>query len=174
MKIIFLILKKKNYLFYQTLTLDEPNKQAPKIVKKLPKKVKPKDGEVTKLEVKVKGKPKPKVKWLKQGEEIIPSEEYQIENFEDGTSILIINDLYPDDSGEITFEAYNPLGVAITTTELMVEEGNVLSIKFLIFLFFCLYNNNILERLQLFFIFLSYYFPQYKKLSFKKKKTIFL
>lgn len=81
---------------------------------------------MTKLEVKVKGIPKPEIKWLKQGVEIIPSEEYQIENFEDGTSILVINEVYPDDTGEITFEAHNALGVAFTTTELVVEEGRLL------------------------------------------------
>lgn len=60
---------------------------------------------------------------MKQGEEIIASEEYQIENFEDGTSILVINDVYPDDAGVFTFEATNPLGVAVARTELVIEEG---------------------------------------------------
>lgn len=75
--------------------------------------------------MKVKGKPKPKVRWLKQGEEIIPSEEYQIENFEDGTSVLVINDVYPDDTGKITFEALNDFGVAVTSTELVVEQEGI-------------------------------------------------
>lgn len=90
----------------------------------------------------MKGKPKPKVKWLKEGEEIFPSEEYQIENFEDGTSVLIINDLYPDDTGTITFEAFNSLGVAITTTELIVEEGIIkISLnEFLLNYFYLLFN----------------------------------
>lgn len=83
--------------------------------------MKPEDGKPTKLEVKVAGRPKPKVRWLRHGEEITPSEEYQIENFEDGTSILFINNVYPDDTGSITFEAHNALGVAVTTTELSVK-----------------------------------------------------
>lgn len=94
---------------------------APKIIKELPKVVETKDKQLTKLEVKVVGQPKPTIKWLKAGEEIIPSEDFQIFNFEDGTSVLVINDVYPDDAGEITFEAYNALGVAVTTTELRVE-----------------------------------------------------
>lgn len=94
---------------------------APKILKDLPEQTIPKPGEVTKLEVKVTGKPKPKVKWFKEKELIQPSEEYQIEEFDDGTSVLVINNVYPDDQGEITFEAHNPLGVAVTTTELSVE-----------------------------------------------------
>ena len=75
---------------------------------------------MVKFEVKVVGKPKPTTQWLKQGEEIIASDEFQIENFEDGTSILIINDVYPDDTGEIKFVAFNSLGVAETTTHFVV------------------------------------------------------
>lgn len=106
---------------HQTLSIDEPSESAPKITRKLPKVTKPKDNELLKLEVKVEGQPKPDVKWFKQGEELFPSEEYQIENLEDGTSILFINNVYEDDTGEITFEAHNALGVAVTTTELSVE-----------------------------------------------------
>lgn len=63
----------------------------------------------------------PKGKWLKQGEEITPSHEFMIENFEDGTSVLTISEVYPDDTGEIVYEAHNPLGVAVTSAELVVE-----------------------------------------------------
>ena len=78
---------------------------------------------MVKFEVKVVGEPKPSVKWLKQGEEILPSDEFQIENLKDGTSILIINDVYPDDAGVIKFEAFNSLGVAETVSQFIVEEG---------------------------------------------------
>lgn len=71
----------------------------------------------------MKGKPKPENKWFKQGLEIQPSKEFQIEEFEDGTSILTITETYPDDTGEIVFEAHNSLGVSTTTTYLSVE-GN--------------------------------------------------
>ena len=74
-----------------------------------------------KFEVKVVGHPKPQVKWLKAGEEIMPSDEFQIENLDDGTSILIINDVYPDDTGEIKFEAFNSVGIAETITQFIVE-----------------------------------------------------
>lgn len=77
------------------------------------------------LEVKVKGKPKPEGKWYKQGVEIVSSQEFQIEEFEDGTSVLTIAETFPDDTGEIVFEAHNPLGVSTTTTYLSVE-GNIL------------------------------------------------
>lgn len=81
------------------------------------------------LEVQAVGKPKPTIKWLKHGEEIIPSNEFVIENFEDGTSVLTISEIYPDDTGEITFEAHNSLGVAVTVTELTVEEGKDFELK---------------------------------------------
>ncbi|EDW33137.1 GL24635 [Drosophila persimilis] len=105
-------------LLDRTLSIDE---QAPKIIKKLPEKIEPKEGEQPKLEVKVIGRPKPKVKWLRDDEQIFASEEYQIENFDDGTSVLVINNVYPDDWGTISFEAYNPLGVAVTTALFSVE-----------------------------------------------------
>lgn len=73
----------------------------------------------------MKGKPKPEGKWYKQGVEIVSSQEFQIEEFEDGTSVLTIAETYPDDTGEIVFEAHNPLGVSTTMTYLTVE-GNVL------------------------------------------------
>jgi hypothetical protein len=107
---------------------------APKIVKELPRVSVSQDKEMMKFEVKVIGHPKPQVKWTKHGEEIVASDEFQIENLEDGTSILIINDVYPDDTGEIKFEAYNVVGVAETTTKFEVVEGK--SAAFKVFTFF--------------------------------------
>lgn len=120
----------QHVFFPQTLSdLDSDTDTAPKIVKELPKVVETKDGHVTKLEVKVTGKPKPVGKWLKQGQEIVSSNEFIIENLDDGTSILTISEVYPDDTGDITYEAHNPLGVAVTTTQLVVEsvEGKLTS-----------------------------------------------
>ena len=122
------------------------------------------------------GKPKPKVKWLRDNEEIFASEEYQIENFEDGTSVLVINNIYPDDVGTISFEAHNPLGVAVTTALLTVNEGiNILHDKLwynlkksLIFLFSNNNNNNNEYYNQILFaaftgnnFLIKTYFPKY-------------
>nr|CAH7752790.1 unnamed protein product [Callosobruchus chinensis] len=101
--------------------VSDTEETAPKIIKKLPEVVTTKDGDVTRLEVIAVGKPKPQGKWLKHGEEIIPSNEFIIENLEDGISILTITEAYPDDTGDIVYEAHNPLGVAVTTTQLLVE-----------------------------------------------------
>lgn len=81
------------------------------------------------MEVQVTGKPKPEGKWLKQGEEIVPSSEFIIENYDDGTSVLTISEVYPDDTGDITYEAQNSLGVAVTTTQLLVETTEGMWIK---------------------------------------------
>lgn len=106
---------------------------APKIVKELPKMTISQDKQMVKFEVKVVGIPRPEVKWLKQGEEIVPSDEFQIENLEDGTSILIINDVYPDDTGVIKFEAFNSVGVAETNTQFIVEGTSSILIPQIIF-----------------------------------------
>lgn len=76
--------------------------------------------------------PKPQIRWLKQGTEIIQSQEYQIEELDDGTSILIIPEVYQDDTGEIKFEAYNSLGVTSTIAALSVESEwwNIILFKF--------------------------------------------
>ncbi|XP_031367951.1 titin isoform X4 [Apis dorsata] len=105
----------------ETPLFDTDEESAPEIVKKLPQLIPTKVGELTRLEVKVKGKPKPEGKWYKQGVEIVPSQEFLIEEFEDGTSVLTIAETYPDDMGEIVFEVHNPLGVSTTTTYLSVE-----------------------------------------------------
>lgn len=67
------------------------------------------------------GKPKPKVRWYKQGIEVLPSKDFQVEEYEDGTSVLTIPEVFPDDTGEITCVAENEFGVATTSTELVVE-----------------------------------------------------
>lgn len=81
------------------------------------------------FEAKAIGMPKPEIRWLKQGVEIVQSQEYQIEEIEDGTSILIIPEVYQDDMGDIVFEAYNALGVTSTTAALSVESkfNNIIS-----------------------------------------------
>lgn len=103
-----------------------------------------KEGSVTTLEVKVIGKPKPEVKWLREDEEIIPSEEYEIENKPDGTSVLVIKNINPEDTGKITFEAHNSVGVAETETELIVEGICFLSRNFPLFFVFTNASFNLL------------------------------
>lgn len=107
--------------FIQTVSIEEDTLVAPKIVKKLPKVVQTKEGDRTTLEVKAIGKPMPTPKWLKANEEIIPSDEYLIENYPDGTSLLTITNVQPELIDQITFEAVSVAGTAKTTTKLQVE-----------------------------------------------------
>lgn len=65
----------------------------------------------------------PTLKWLKANEEIIPSDDYLIENYPDGTSVLTITNVQSKDIDKITFEAISQAGVAKTTTKLQVVEG---------------------------------------------------
>lgn len=102
---------------------------APKIIKKLPKVVQTQVGETATLEVQAIGKPKPTPKWLKADEEIIPSDEYLIENYPDGTSVLTVTDVQPGDVDQITFEAVNSVGTAKTVTKLQVEGILILKIR---------------------------------------------
>lgn len=86
--------------------------------------------------------PKPQIRWLKQGIEIKQSHEYQIEELEDGTSILIIPEVYQDDTGEIVFEAYNPLGVTSTIAALSVESESYYETHYFVLVFFLRYYGN--------------------------------
>lgn len=110
---------------------------APQIVKELPKAVHTNVGEITILEAKAFGKPKPQTKWLKGDVEIHESKEYHIEEYPDGTSILTIKSFEPEQISEITFEASNPLGVAETVAEIRVEGifVIVMNVQFFFFLF---------------------------------------
>lgn len=101
--------------------MEEDTMVAPEIVKKLPETVHTRPGETIKLEVKAVGKPKPTPKWCIANEEIIPSENYYIENYPDGRSVLIISNAQPEIVNSISFAAVSPLGIAKTVTELRVE-----------------------------------------------------
>lgn len=87
--------------------------------------------------------PKPQIRWLKQGIEIKQSHEYQIEELEDGTSILIIPEVYQDDTGEIVFEACNPLGITSTIAALSVESKPYYKTPNFEISAFCTYTHNV-------------------------------
>lgn len=74
---------------------------------------------VKRLVVRVKGTPKPAIRWRENGVEIIPNEEFEIEELDDETSILIVKKRLTDTVREITCEAVNEYGTAITKTLLI-------------------------------------------------------
>lgn len=71
---------------------------------------------VKRLIVRVKGTPKPVIRWWENGVEIISNEEFEIEERDDEISILTIKKRLTDTVREITCEAVNEYGTAITKT----------------------------------------------------------
>lgn len=71
---------------------------------------------VKRLIVRVRGTPKPEIRWCENGVEIIPNEEFEIEEHDEETSILTIKRSQSDTIREITCEAVNEYGTAITKT----------------------------------------------------------
>lgn len=92
------------------------------------------------MTVKVDGVPKPTVSWYKDGLEIQSCPEFQIEEFEDGTCTLTVPQVFPDDNGEITVQAYNDLGVATTSTALEVIGNFYAVIPIICSAYLLLYN----------------------------------
>lgn len=74
------------------------------------------------LVVKVKGTPKPKTYWYENGIEITPSEEFEIEEQNEGVSVLTVKKKPTENVREITCEATNEYGTATTRT--LIIPGN--------------------------------------------------
>ena len=70
--------------------------------------------------MKVESYPRSTVFWYLNGKEIQPSKEFGIDNLEDGTSILTLSEVFPDDAGELMCEAHNDKGVVTTIAHLNV------------------------------------------------------
>uniref|UniRef100_A0A8R1DN92 Ig-like domain-containing protein n=1 Tax=Caenorhabditis japonica TaxID=281687 RepID=A0A8R1DN92_CAEJA len=79
-------------------------------------------GETAVLEGKVSGKPKPTVKWYKNGEELKPSDRVKIENLDDGTQRLTVSKTEMSDMAEYRCEASNEFGDVWSDVTLTVKE----------------------------------------------------
>lgn len=66
--------------------------------------------------VRVKGSPKPTIRWYKNGVEIMPNEEFEIEEEDEEVSILTIRKRLTENVQEIICEAINEYGTATTKT----------------------------------------------------------
>lgn len=64
--------------------------------------------------------PKATVFWYLNGKELEPSKEFGIDHLEDGTSILTLAEVYPDDAGELMCEAHNDKGVVTSVVQLNI------------------------------------------------------
>jgi hypothetical protein len=52
--------------------------------------------------------------------ELNPSKDFEIDHLEDGTCILSLGEVFPDDAGELMCEAQNENGVATCSTEIII------------------------------------------------------
>jgi hypothetical protein len=79
------------------------------------------DGDEVTFIVHAIGSPKPMFEWYHDGHRIHPSMDFQITvEIEQGYSTMVIVEVFPEDSGEYTCRAVNPVGEAFTTCTLNV------------------------------------------------------
>ncbi|XP_023224402.1 muscle M-line assembly protein unc-89-like [Centruroides sculpturatus] len=94
----------------------EPSVKAPTIKGKVPEfssYLKPAqfyEGESGQLIAKVTGEPMPKIKWLKNGKPILPSDHIKLSESPDGTVTLTFDKVTPDDAGKYTLVISNEAG----------------------------------------------------------------
>nr|XP_023695785.1 myosin light chain kinase, smooth muscle-like isoform X2 [Paramormyrops kingsleyae] len=79
------------------------------------------DGSRVCMTVKVAGCPQPQVAWLHNGQEVQESEDFHFERRGSEHS-LVIQEVFPEDTGKYTCEAWNELGGAHTEATLTVQE----------------------------------------------------
>lgn len=80
------------------------------------------EGFPVKFEIKVLGHPTPKLKWLHNGDEIIPDgDRIKITQNPDGTAALVIDRATAEDAGEYQVIATNEVGACSTAAKLKVH-----------------------------------------------------
>lgn len=89
---------------------------APELTEALPGQTKISEGETLKLTAKISGSPLPKVKWYKNGEEIVPDEKISMQVLPDGTAVLKVANALPHDSGTYKMVAENVSGKVTSQT----------------------------------------------------------
>ncbi|XP_071495637.1 myosin light chain kinase, smooth muscle-like [Diadema antillarum] len=103
----------------------KPGDMAPIFTEPL-KKTTMKPGETLEITCKVEGLPRPEVQWLVDDVPIQPDEHYRTEYRPDGTCVLTIHDVERMDEGQYAVKAINPVGVASTESEMLVEVPEVM------------------------------------------------
>ncbi|XP_027020238.2 myosin light chain kinase, smooth muscle isoform X1 [Tachysurus fulvidraco] len=79
------------------------------------------DGSQVTMTVEVTGHPVPEVLWLQNGKEIQESEDFHFES-KGSLHSLLIQEVFPEDTGTYTCEAWNEVGEARTEASLTVQE----------------------------------------------------
>lgn len=107
---------------YETVLVPETTEEAPpEFVEELQPQILP-DGEEVVMSCRVMGSPLPVVRWYKDGQEIMPSTDFQISYDEStGFSTLKIPEVFPEDAGEYACTAENMFGDATTSASLVVD-----------------------------------------------------
>ena len=80
--------------------------------------------------MKIESFPKAVVTWYLNGKELIPSKEFGVDHLEDGTSILTMAEIFPDDSGELMCEAQNDKGISTSITQIDITGQSSRSLAF--------------------------------------------
>ena len=75
---------------------------------------------INRFEVKIDAYPRATVRWYLNGKEIQPSKDFCVDQLEDGTSILTMCEVFPDDAGELMCEAHNEKGVVTSVVQLNI------------------------------------------------------
>lgn len=108
----------------QEITWEEVTElNSPSFVKRLAS-VRVMDGDSVNLTCVVQGKPIPKVEWFHDSKPINEGKQITILQDSEGVCNLAINEVFPEDAGEYTCQAINPVGEAICTATLIVEGKN--------------------------------------------------
>lgn len=105
----------------QEITWEEVTElSSPSFVKRLSP-VRVMDGESVNLTCVLQGKPTPKVEWYHDNKPIKEGKQITILQDTGGVCNLAISEVFPEDAGEYTCQAINPVGEAICTASLVVE-----------------------------------------------------
>lgn len=88
------------------------------------------DGEGVDFTCILKGKPTPKVQWYHNDKPIEETKGISIIQDTEGICNLAIAEVFPEDAGEYTCQALNPVGEALSTTTLIVDGKNSMRLKF--------------------------------------------
>lgn len=104
----------------ETTWEEAPELVSPTFVKRLSP-VRVMDGESVDLTCIVTGKPTPKIQWFHDKKPIKEGKEITILQDTEGVCSLAITEVFPEDAGEYTCQAVNPVGEAVCTTSLIVE-----------------------------------------------------
>ncbi|XP_058051190.1 myosin light chain kinase, smooth muscle isoform X2 [Ahaetulla prasina] len=115
------VLKKRSRIKLESAHPVAPNKTFPPVLLKGLSDLKVMDGSQVIMTVEVSANPPPEIIWLHNGKEIQETEDFHFEK-KGNVYRLCIQEVFPEDTGEYTCEAWNDLGGIHTEATLTVQE----------------------------------------------------